>query len=509
MWYSPDELELYLIDFKRGVEFKPYVTFKLPHARAIAVESDREFGLSVLQRLDAELGRRGEMYRRSGVQDLAGFRRAEPQTRMPRVLLVVDEFQELFTEDDKLSQEASLLVDRLVRQGRAFGMHVVLGSQTIGGSTTLPRTTMGQMAVRVALQCTEADSQLILGDTNSAARLLTRPGEAIYNDAGGAIENNSPFQVSWLTEDERETGLSIVRKMYEASPGRGLSTVSFEGNAPANASANAELAALSQEFSSRAQRVTNASAFLGEAVAIKPPTQVVMKRRAGCNVLIIGQQAEQASSVLAWAMISLSVQSPRKSVRFVVLGMDDADEAEFGQLVEAARALPQNVERVQYRDAAAAVVKLAEIVRDRLVNPSDEPIYFIVSGLQRFRELRKAEEKFAFNMDATDEPQAQSADKAIAEVLRDGPTVGVHTIAWVDTAAALDRTLERGMLREFDHRILLQMSAADSSVLIDSPVANKLGFFRAVYFSEEQGTIEKFRPYAMPVGEDFVRIKAL
>ena len=53
--YSPDEVELYLIDFKKGVEFKTYASHQLPHARVVAVESEREFGLSVLQRLDAEL----------------------------------------------------------------------------------------------------------------------------------------------------------------------------------------------------------------------------------------------------------------------------------------------------------------------------------------------------------------------------------------------------------------------------------------------------------------------
>jgi S-DNA-T family DNA segregation ATPase FtsK/SpoIIIE len=51
--YSPDEVELYLIDFKKGVEFKAYAALGLPHARVIAIESEREFGLSVLQRLDA------------------------------------------------------------------------------------------------------------------------------------------------------------------------------------------------------------------------------------------------------------------------------------------------------------------------------------------------------------------------------------------------------------------------------------------------------------------------
>ena len=58
---------------------------------------------------------------------------------MPRVLLVIDEFQEFFVEDDKIAQEVTLLLDRLVRQGRAFGMHVFLGSQTLGGAYSLPQ----------------------------------------------------------------------------------------------------------------------------------------------------------------------------------------------------------------------------------------------------------------------------------------------------------------------------------------------------------------------------------
>ena len=80
--YSPDQLELYLIDFKKGVEFKVYAAMDLPHARVIAVESEREFGLSVLQRLDVELKERGEIYRELGCQDLAGYREARPEVPM-------------------------------------------------------------------------------------------------------------------------------------------------------------------------------------------------------------------------------------------------------------------------------------------------------------------------------------------------------------------------------------------------------------------------------------------
>jgi DNA segregation ATPase FtsK/SpoIIIE-like protein len=172
------------------VEFKAYAVGRLPHARVIGIESDREFGLSVLERLDGMLKERGERFRAEAVADLASYREARPDAVVPRILLVIDEFHEFFVEDDRIAQSAGLLLDRLVRQGRAFGIHVVLGSQTLGGAYSLARSTLGQMAVRVALQCSETDAHLILSEENTAARLLNRPGEAIYNDANGLVDGN-------------------------------------------------------------------------------------------------------------------------------------------------------------------------------------------------------------------------------------------------------------------------------------------------------------------------------
>ena len=107
--YSPDEIDLYLIDFKKGVEFKVYATHELPHASVVAIESEREFGISVLERLDAELRLRADRFRDAGVQDVNGYRNVPGTPPLPRILLIVDEFQEFFVEEDKLAQEAAPL----------------------------------------------------------------------------------------------------------------------------------------------------------------------------------------------------------------------------------------------------------------------------------------------------------------------------------------------------------------------------------------------------------------
>ena len=65
LWCSPEQVEFYLVDFKKGVEFKCYANRRLPHAKVVAIESDRAFGLSVLQRVDEELRRRGDLFRQA------------------------------------------------------------------------------------------------------------------------------------------------------------------------------------------------------------------------------------------------------------------------------------------------------------------------------------------------------------------------------------------------------------------------------------------------------------
>ncbi len=42
------------------------------------------------------------------------------------------------------------------------------------------------------------------------------------------------------------------------------------------------------------------------------------------------------------------------------------------------------------------------------------------------------------------------------------------------------------------------MGVSESTSLIDSAQAAKLGLRRALFFNEEHGTLEKFRPYAVP-----------
>jgi S-DNA-T family DNA segregation ATPase FtsK/SpoIIIE len=497
--YTPDEVELYLVDFKKGVEFKTYATHHLPHARVIAVESEREFGLSVLQRLDAELKLRGDRFRSFGVNDLPSYWETHSEP-LPRILLVVDEFQEFFVEDDRVAQESALLLDRLVRQGRAFGIHILLGSQTLGGAYSLARSTIDQMAVRIALQCSETDGHLILSKDNSAARLLSRPGEAIYNNANGLLEGNNLFQIVWLSEHQREELLEKVHTRF--NNGQAAPQIVFEGNAPAEISNNPLLHRLLVEPPA-AVTGKETTAWLGDAIAIKDPTAAVFRRQSGSNLLLIGQQPETSLGILCGAILSLGARLPEGNdgPRFYLLCDTAADDDSVRLFRRLAEILPHRVQVIGWQELPAAMNELAADVDQRLQSREmDHPLLFLcIHGLQRFRDLRRDDDDFGFSRRGDD--KAASPAKQFVHVLREGPTAGVFSLVWCDTMNNLQRMLERQTLKEFDMRILFQMNANDSSNLIDSPVAAKLGLYRALFYAENEGRLEKFRPYNLPDGD--------
>jgi hypothetical protein len=492
LWCSPDQVEFYLVDFKKGVEFKCYGSRRLPHARVVAIESDREFGLSVLQKVDDELRRRGDLFRKLGVQDLAGYQRAGGTEKLPRSLLLIDEFQEFFTEDDKVAQTASLLLDRIVRQGRAFGIHVILGSQTLGGAYTVARTTLGQMVVRVALQCNEADAYLIMDEGNPAPRLLSRPGEGIYNDMAGAIEGNSPFQTVWLDDEERDRWLDRVRATAEER-GRGdLVPFVFEGNAPADIRDNRELERLLVQPT--AQPTGAAHLWMGAPNSIKGPTEIVLERQSGNHVLLIGQRDEAALAILAAGLISLSAQYPKGAARALVFDVTSPELPERRYLEQLAAQLPLGVELLRQTDLQPVLGQLVESLPTRSEAPeSAAPVFIFIHGLQRFNKLR-AEEDFGFGGDDT----KQTPAGLLSHLITEGARLGIHLILSCDSYNNVTRYLNRKAMSEFELRVLFQMSANDSASLIDNPKASGLGLHRALYFNAQQGTLETFRPYALP-----------
>jgi DNA segregation ATPase FtsK/SpoIIIE, S-DNA-T family len=519
--YGPDELRFVLMDFKKGVEFQVYAHAAMPHADIIGIESRREFGLSALEYLDRVMTTRGEMFRDCGVQDVPSWCRIKPNEAMPRVLVVIDEFQEMFVEDDKLAQKSAMLLDRIVRQGRSFGIHMVMASQTLGGSYSLPRTTLAQMAVRIALQCDGADAMLILGEDNMAASRLRHSGQAIYNDAGGRVESNQPFQVAYLSSQNHGAVLESINESvlncYSSLrlPDPSTTTLGrqivFEGHRPA----------LWNEFdvergwkSLENKDPQALSMVLGESLSIEPTIVKTLARQSGRNVAVVGSDDAIVANLVSSVWRGWYEQTdPARVPQICFLDGSRAEDRFAAELRPSFQKhfTPTSIEQVgdlskpiddahlysDYRHCDAMLEWLAGELERRLANP-DQPhrsFCFFVVNLGRFRELRRNDDfSFGSSMDTAAKPTAEAT---FTKLLREGPPLGLHTVVCSDSAGNLGRWIPRQGMRDLEVRILCQMSNNDSNTLIDSGAANRLEPHAVIYYDEIDGKILKVRPYRM------------
>jgi hypothetical protein len=119
--------------------------------------------------------------------------------------------------------------------------------------------------------------------------------------------------------------------------------------------------------------------------------------------------------------------------------------------------------------------------------------FLFFHGLQKFNKLRH-EDDFSFSADEGPANPAAQLGQLIAE----GASHGIHAIVTLDSYNNVNRFLSRKSLGEFEMRVLFQMSANDSASLIDNPKAGTLGLHRALFYNEQEGYLETFRPYALP-----------
>jgi len=205
--YSPKELRMYLLDFKEGVTFKPFSNIGqedyLPHAVALGLESDVSFGLAVLTTLFEEYQRRMRLLKNFNLRSIKEYRTNYPDAEMPRIVVVIDEFQMMFGEDGESGQQIADILEKSVRLFRAAGIHFILASQTLNGNLTLSYkldSIMAQIPIRIALKNSLSESHSILGLTNSAAAFL-RPREAIVNLDYGEISQNKNTVIAFADEN--------------------------------------------------------------------------------------------------------------------------------------------------------------------------------------------------------------------------------------------------------------------------------------------------------------------
>ncbi len=138
------------------------------------------FGVSFLSWLDKETKKRGELFKQFNVKDLSDYRK---HGEMPRLIVVIDEFQVLFSDSTtKEKERVEAYLNTILKKGRSYGVHLILATQTMRGAD-INNSLMAQIANRIALPMDAEDSESILSD--DVACELTPRIEDIFNNNGG------------------------------------------------------------------------------------------------------------------------------------------------------------------------------------------------------------------------------------------------------------------------------------------------------------------------------------
>jgi S-DNA-T family DNA segregation ATPase FtsK/SpoIIIE len=333
----------------------------------------------------------------------------------------MDEFQVLFSEEDRLAREAGRLLADIAKRGAAFGLHLLLATQSPGGPlAAYLRPVYEQMALRIALGCTQPSvSQAILGEGNDAATKLVRAGDAIYNDRRG--EGANPvMRIAVLPTRER---LKLIEAIRSLAPGRDYPPpASFDPGTPADFAPMEPTGASGRTV----------QAWLGEAIEIKPATTATFERYVRSNLLIVGGE-EHGHGLLLATLLSAAVQRSPADVRFTVAEFTRPSSSFHGFFASAER-LPHEVRIADRKTAGAALDDLLAELDTRLAEP-DKPdglggpdgpdgppqpeVFFLIAGMHRWHEL----------VTEGDYGRPSETSACLVRLAEAGPDVGIHVVA--------------------------------------------------------------------------------
>ena len=443
--YSPSEVEFYMLDFKEGVTLQafapdPHTGSFLPHARVLGLDADREYGVNVLRHLFAIYRQRMATFKAAGVQNIRQYRLADPEAVMPRIVVVIDEFQMLFADQDTVATTASDLIIKGARLFRACGIHFILASQTIGSGGMLGGTTgqalFAQIPVRLALKNSLTESHATLGIKNDAASHI-RSREAIVNLDYGELSSNRKTTIAYADD-------AILAELRTAWWQQAQGTVTppevFEGEHRLNL----------RDDERFLTNLPSGHAMLGRRITVGvAPLAAEFSTDVGRNLALFGTGPGHA--VLLNAALSLLHSTPAAEIIVLDLTSDWHSPEHNNVRSPFERQLTRlgSTYRVVNKHQADALVdELVERAAFAADNASAPPVYVIGFGLERWR----------------------SDTTKIKTLFANGPLAGIHLLGWWNKYSSFKAMVGLGGDNNFDIRIAMHLDHSSAREAFKQPI---------------------------------------
>ncbi|GAA2337969.1 FtsK/SpoIIIE domain-containing protein [Saccharopolyspora halophila] len=425
--YSPDELELYLLDFKEGVSFAQFTPGRrdpswLPHAQLVGVNvnTDREFGLALLRFLSEEMRRRAEHAKQHEVTKLEELRAEDPEGRWPRIVAVIDEFQYLFAERDPVTAEATQLLEDVARRGRSQGIHLVLASQDVSGIEAFwgKPAIFEQFILRIALP----KARRVLAEQNQSALELPR-WHAVINHESGVKHGNEIARIPDATG--KDTFHPLQHSLWERRPAGSVPPRLFDGS---NLPRLSKLA----DYRELTAPTRTPKALLGQIIDVTGTAATVpLGRSPGRNLAVIGTVQQDTTSVLGAAALSLAKQYLPGTIRFTAAGLLDEVTGSVDTITADLRSAGHDVDVVAFDDIEATLTGIAESIDS---GGSAVPHVLLLYGVDAAQAT----------LERKDPVTRVSALDHLRKILKQGPESRIHVLGWWRSVQRVKNTLGMG-----------------------------------------------------------------
>lgn len=482
--YPPQEVMIYLIDFKFGLDFRIYTQYNLPNFRTISVNNDPEFALAMLQNLENEQKERSSRMG-SRYQKISEYNAANPGNRMNRILLVVDELYELVKKaSDDVQKSILKKLDSFAHQTRAFGIHMVVSGQDLDKIDNFT-TIKNQCTTRLALHCGDEQVKELMGD-EGAARMhtidSTDQGACVFSSSGGT--NPQIEHTAYMGANQQEQFLKEIHKHY-------LAKRQITGVRVLLTKVSDNPNHLFQMF------VTNGSIpdLAGNLFLTGEPISMdrELNFRPSGNVWVVGgstgeEALEAGVSFLFFGLLSMLLRKLGKEDQILfctncadhpMRSVEEEETDRFGQMASHFPELFTYSTCDEMGDALSSLLKELDRRRDGM-SSANRPVWWFLARPELVQGLG-------------DQSQ-QIID--LRELLQEGPKYGIHVVVWnADPKQAQQLQLDRHL---FQDRVCLEMTAEECKAVNGSELKPMPEGCKAVLIGKHT---MRFRIYDLPDGK--------
>ena len=495
MKYSPKDLQMYLIDFS-GAEFKVYVRdtfhknedfqYHLPHALVVAPEVEREFGLSILKEIDAIATER----QMKGVNNLSDYNKSHPDKPLPRILVIIDEYQKFFETktakyEDDICIEARKSITRIIKEYRKFGINLILATQELINKATLPYNMIGN---HIVFNSQPEDFQNLI---RSPMPKLDA-GVCVYNNnSGRSAEGDRLVHSFYIPELDRDL---IVKDIHLHSIKTNCSGVNhptvFKARELPDIDDNNRY---NPEYSKSESNPSIIYPYIGESIEISDYyLSFPLTKNTSNNILIAGgdyihRVPETVAKCLITSTMNPFSDGEAEYFIFNFLETNHTTTKSLHKLFDNSDDLKITIIESDFESHLSKI----KSIKDKRNKDTTPWIFLYIIGY---------DSNHVFSKELTRENQPLSD---LIEILESGPAKGITTIIQSINISSLVGHLGLKRVQDhFNHKIVFQMSESDSRATINSVDASlisendgQVSAYRGFYYNHQSTKKTKFRPF--------------